>query len=302
MNTHIKMNRSRFGRFMACILCFIVSFTCIPLMDNGGGNVNANTPNQNYDLKIKINGQLVQIDTSLGEPFIDENNRTQIPLRGVMEKLNCDVYWDESSKTAEVRENGITVKVPIGENYILVNDVIKANDTTALIKDGRVYMPIRVVLEAFNYNVGWNYSTKTVSITQSDTGTNDNSIDAFISEVIEIVNKHRISNGLRPLSRSAGLTEVAKFRAEDMADNNYFSHISPYYGEMTDLYDKFDITWSYCGENIACGQRNPQDVTESWMNSSGHRENILDTDYKYIGVGVARNSNGTYYWVLEFTG
>lgn len=117
----------------------------------------------------------------------------------------------------------------------------------------------------------------------------------FASEVVTLVNKERANAGLKPLTVHAKLTTVALDKAKDMSDNNYFSHTSPTHGSPFDMMKAYGISYGYAGENIAKGQRTPQEVMNSWMNSQGHRENILSPNFTKIGVGYY---NG--YWVQEF--
>ncbi|MEJ3719038.1 CAP domain-containing protein [Paenibacillus polymyxa] len=118
----------------------------------------------------------------------------------------------------------------------------------------------------------------------------------FAAEVVKLVNNERSQKGLKPLTSNAKLTEVALAKAKDMSTNNYFSHTSPTYGSPFDMMKKFGVTYTYAGENIAMGQKTPQEVMKAWMNSQGHRENILKAEYTQIGVAYY---NG--YWVQEFT-
>ena len=97
----------------------------------------------------------------------------------------------------------------------------------------------------------------------------------FASEVVTLVNKERANAGLKPLTVHAKLTTVALDKAKDMSNNNYFSHTSPTHGSPFDMMKAYGISYGYAGENIAKGQRTPQEVMNSWMNSQGHRENIL---------------------------
>lgn len=117
----------------------------------------------------------------------------------------------------------------------------------------------------------------------------------FASEVVNLVNKERANAGLKPLTVHAKLTTVALDKAKDMSNNNYFSHTSPTHGSPFDMMKAYGISYGYAGENIAKGQRTPQEVMNSWMNSQGHRENILSPNFTMIGVGYY---NG--YWVQEF--
>ncbi|WP_225999157.1 CAP domain-containing protein [Paenibacillus sp. BJ-4] len=118
----------------------------------------------------------------------------------------------------------------------------------------------------------------------------------FAAEVVKLVNNERSQQGLKPLTSNAKLTEVALAKAKDMSTNNYFSHTSPTYGSPFDMMKKFGVSYTYAGENIAMGQQTPQEVMKAWMNSQGHRENILKAEYTQIGVAYY---NG--YWVQEFT-
>jgi uncharacterized YkwD family protein len=87
-----------------------------------------------------------------------------------------------------------------------------------------------------------------------------------------------------------------------MANLNYFSHTSPTYGSPFDMMKQFGISYSAAGENIAEGQQTPSDVMQAWMNSSGHKANILSSSYTQIGVGIAKNSGGSLIWTQQFIG
>ncbi|KWX79676.1 hypothetical protein AMQ84_06060 [Paenibacillus riograndensis] len=120
---------------------------------------------------------------------------------------------------------------------------------------------------------------------------------AFTQQIVTLVNKERAAAGLSPVSALASLNKVAAAKATDMRTNNYFSHTSPTYGSPFDMMSAFGVTYQYAGENIAMGQRTPQEVMTAWMNSAGHRANILSANFNYIGVGFDNN-----YWVQEFIG
>lgn len=117
------------------------------------------------------------------------------------------------------------------------------------------------------------------------------------TEVVALVNKERVKAGLKPLVVHTNLTKMAKTKAIDMYKNKYFSHSSPSYGSPFDMMDAFNITYKYAGENIAMGQKSAKEVVEDWMNSPGHKANIMNSHYNLIGVGYY---NG--YWVQEFIG
>lgn len=119
----------------------------------------------------------------------------------------------------------------------------------------------------------------------------------YVKQIVDLVNKERAAAGLSPVSALDSLNKVAAAKATDMRTNNYFSHTSPTYGSPFDMMATFGITYRAAGENIAMGQKSPQEVMTAWMNSEGHRANILSANFNYIGVGYDNN-----YWVQEFIG
>lgn len=118
-------------------------------------------------------------------------------------------------------------------------------------------------------------------------------------EVIRLVNEIRTSRGLSALKEDWQLSRVARYKSQDMKDNHYFSHTSPTYGSPFEMMKKFGISYRAAAENIARGQRTPQEVVNAWMNSAGHRSNILNAQYTKIGVGYVANGN---YWTQMFIG
>ena len=121
-------------------------------------------------------------------------------------------------------------------------------------------------------------------------------------QVAALVNQERSAYGLPKLSFDSELAELAQLKAEDMAENNYFSHQSPSYGSAFDMMRAAGISYRSAGENIARGQNTPEEVMNSWMNSSGHRANILSSSYTSLGVGCAADKDGRIYWVQIFRG
>lgn len=120
-------------------------------------------------------------------------------------------------------------------------------------------------------------------------------VSSFEDEVVTLVNAERAKRGLRPLVHRADVKNVAEKKAMDMINSNYFSHTSPNYGSPFNMLKTFGISYRSAGENIAKGQRSPREVMNAWMNSSGHRANILNAKYNGIGVGYY---NGA--WVQLF--
>jgi uncharacterized YkwD family protein len=116
---------------------------------------------------------------------------------------------------------------------------------------------------------------------------------------VALVNEQRAKNGLAPLTLNEKLSDVARTKSQDMHDNNYFDHTSPTYGSPFDMMHSFGINYRAAGENIAMGYATPEAVMTGWMNSPGHRANILNASYTQIGVGYVASGN---YWTQEFIG
>lgn len=125
----------------------------------------------------------------------------------------------------------------------------------------------------------------------------DSEVLKFEREVIRLVNVERESRGLSPLTYNWELSRVARFKSQDMSDNGYFSHTSPTYGSPFDMIKSFGIAYRSAGENIAKGYSTPKAVVDGWMNSSGHRANILNEQFKEIGVGYVADGR---YWTQMF--
>lgn len=118
--------------------------------------------------------------------------------------------------------------------------------------------------------------------------------------VAELVNSERRAAGKSALTLDSKLCEAAEIRAKEIAD--YFSHTRPDGSACFTVLDELGIRYGAAGENIAAGQRSPQEVMGDWMNSSGHKQNILSGNYSKIGVGLYKSKDGFgYYWVQIFS-
>lgn len=120
-------------------------------------------------------------------------------------------------------------------------------------------------------------------------------------EVFNLINKERTNQGLQALKNDNEVQRVARIKAQDMVNNGYFSHQSPTYGSPFDMLKSFGISYRSAGENIAGNSSNSGAVT-AWMNSSGHRANILNTSYNYTGIGVVSSPKYGKMYVQMFIG
>ncbi|MCM3677328.1 CAP domain-containing protein [Peribacillus simplex] len=121
-------------------------------------------------------------------------------------------------------------------------------------------------------------------------------------QVLSLVNEERSKSGLPSLEMDSDISNVAILKSEDMRDKNYFNHTSPSYGSPFDMMKSFGISYEYAGENIAAGQPSADAVMKSWMNSPGHKANILNKNYTHIGIGHVTGGKYTHYWTQQFIG
>ena len=121
-------------------------------------------------------------------------------------------------------------------------------------------------------------------------------------QVVTLTNAERAKAGCGPLSVDSTLTAVAQAHSQDMATHNYFDHNSQDGRSPFDRMTAAGYSFATAAENIAAGQRTPQDVMTSWMNSPGHKANILNCALRQIGVGYATSSASQYgvYWTQDF--
>lgn len=138
-----------------------------------------------------------------------------------------------------------------------------------------------------------------VATAQPTTAQTTSTLSAYEQKVVDLTNQERAKNGLPALKVDLTLSKMAREKSRDMSANGYFSHTSPTYGSPFDMMKKYGISYHYAGENIAMGQRTPEEVVKAWMNSEGHRKNILSSNFNYIGVGYVSQGN---YWTQEFIG
>lgn len=135
----------------------------------------------------------------------------------------------------------------------------------------------------------------------SGTTTSTTSMNDDEKEVFDLINKQRTNNGLQALKIDNEVQKVARIKAQDMVDNNYFAHESPTYGTPFQMLKSFKISYKTAGENIAANSSNSGAVN-AWMNSSGHKANILNSSYNYTGIGVVSSKKYGKMYVQMFIG
>lgn len=139
------------------VMVFVI--VCFMLM---GATISARA--ETIQPALEIDGKRVILQKELGKPFVDKNNRTLVPLRGALEAFGAEVNWDQDSQEAIIKNGEVTVTVPLGASFIFKNGEKIKNDTESVALDNRIYLPIRIVLEAFGAKVDYDYSRNVVMI------------------------------------------------------------------------------------------------------------------------------------------
>lgn len=200
-------------------------------------------------------------------------------------------YQTVDTPTGIVTASALNVRQGPGTNYDVVKLVYKNEYIRIFAKIGDWY-----VIQTDDDFVGM-VSSKYVRLiypTQGATETipSEDTITSALTEdeqeVLNLINQKRAENGLSELTIDDELQNVARVKAQDMVDNNYFSHNSPTYGSPFDMIKSFGITYKAAGENIA-GNSSNTGAVNAWMNSEGHKENILSKNYNYTGIAVVNS-------------
>lgn len=260
---------------------------------------------ENEQVNITINGEHLQTDS----PSSIVNDSALVPMRAIFEAMGAKVDWEDSTRTVTGTKDSDKIMLHIGDAIASLNENEIALDSPAIIVSDRTLVPVRFIAESLGSDVGWDSQTKTVMINNEEESNEeesnenrsvDDNSNTIEYEVLELVNVERSKVGLPMLEMSEELSAVARMKSKDMADKNYFDHTSPTYGSPFYMMTQFGINYSAAGENIAMGYTDAQGVVNGWMNSPGHKANILSYDFSTLGVGYL-SENGNTYWTQMFT-
>ncbi|WP_148631014.1 CAP domain-containing protein [Bacillus sp. E214] len=214
--------------------------------------------------------------------------------------------WILKSKVKDSKTVTTTSKAAIKYKTIKQNDNTLAKGTTKVVQKGS--NGNQTIIYKKTFKNGKLISTKKISskVTKKavnqiiKVGTKETKASNYATEVLRLVNQERAKVNIAPLKNLNSLSKVAEVKSKDMRDNNYFNHTSPTYGSPGEMVKKFNISFTMLGENIAAGQITPASVVNSWMNSPGHKANILDARYTHIGIGYAEGGSWKHYWTQLF--
>lgn len=220
-------------------------------------------------------------------------------------------YEELNFVTGIVTASALNVRTGPGTNYKSVGLVYKNEYVRVFAKIGDWY-----VIQTENDLIGAASTKYIKAIPKNTTGniatsqnTNTNTSNPDVSstpseleiELFKLINNQRALYGLPNLSFDTAIQKTARAKAEDLVSNNYFAHNSPVYGTPFDMLKSFGVTYKTAGENIA-GNSTLEGAVNAWMNSQGHRENILNNAYNLTGIGVVKSEKYGYVMVQMFVG
>lgn len=219
-------------------------------------------------------------------------------------------YQTVGTTTGLVTASALNVRQGPGTNYKAVTMIYKNEYIRVFAKIGDWYVIqtngdyIGMVSSKYVkliYPKSNNSNNQNTNNTTNNTTNNGSSLTADEKEVFDLINAKRTAARLSALKVDAELQNVARAKAEDMVKNNYFSHTSPTYGSPFDMMKSFGVSYKTAGENIA-GNSSNTGAVNAWMNSEGHKANILNSSFNYTGVAVVKSSKYGKIFVQMFIG
>ncbi len=245
------------------------------------------------DISIKVNGQIVGSDVS---PYID-NGRTMVPIRVCTQALGCQVAYESSTKKITINGGEHSIILYVGKKTASLNGKSITLDVAPVIKDGRTMVPLRFIGESLGATVNWISASRMVTIEGAASGEATLAAD-FEQNVLTEINAARNKFGYEPLVVVSELTTFARNHAKDMANNKYFSHTSPVYGDIASRSAKAGLP-TLAGI-IGKGFLSANAQVNTWMGSLESRENVLNPDHVFAGIGAYKDESGTVYVNVVF--
>lgn len=247
----------------------------------------------NDDITVFLNGNRLEFD----QPPIIYNDRTVVPMRKIFEELGMMVQWFEDEQRITAYNGTTNITMFIGNASVYVDNREIKGDVAPMIVGDRTLVPLRIIGESLNGDVAWDGETRTVTI---NVELSENSDEALEKLVLELTNEERRKKGIDPLVWNEQLAETARAHSRDMVERGFFSHDNPDGKSPFDRMQSAGIKYRSAAENIAAGQATPELAVKEWMNSEGHRRNILNPQLEELGVGIARGGKYGIYWTQNF--
>jgi len=283
------------------ILVTVAAAAALIFTGTGDKTTEAASVNKEYK-SICIQNTSNEEMQKLIEQYFAKTNKTLSPeqFKIILHQFNVSASEDTINKAIEkVKEQDKTVKEETPETKVPAKEEVKAPVKEEVKAPAKEEVKAPVKEEAPTQTPETSTPADTTKEETTATDEVNSEISAFEKEVVELTNAERSKQGLKALEMDTELSKVAGVKSQDMKDKNYFDHTSPTYGSPFDMMKSFGIDYSAAGENIAMGQTTPQQVVTSWMNSEGHRANILSSNFTHIGVGHVESGN---YWTQMFIG
>ena len=220
-------------------------------------------------------------------------------------------YYKTDFSTGLVTASILNIRSGPGTNYKIVGTVKKNEYIRVFAGIGNWYVVqaegdyVGVVskqyIKAIYPSTSNSNNTSTNNNTSNNTRATTSTLSADEKEVFNLINQQRINNGLSALKIDEEVQKVARIKAQDMVNNNYFAHESPTYGTPFQMLKNYGISYKTAGENIA-GNSSNTGAVNAWMNSPGHKANILNSSFNYTGIGIVNSNKYGKIYVQMFTG
>ncbi len=289
---------------MTGILAFVMSGSVFAgsssCCTNGNANIYIKGTSQQYNNCGGQSGCLVVNGRQITFDKTDLQTKLKELIQKCKEEAIENSKWLNGWGTDKEPSTQATTKAPAAEKptEATTKAPVTEKPTQATTKAPVTEKPTQATTKAPVTERPTQATTKAEKTTETTTAA-VNVNQSMAQQVLTLVNNARAQNGLSALKLNNSLSAVAQKKAEDMKNKNYFSHTSPTYGSPFDMMRNAGITYKTAGENIAYGQKTANEVFNAWMNSTGHRQNILNKSYKEMGLGV---TSGKVYWSQMFIG
>ncbi len=236
---------------------------------------------------VVLEGERLAFD----QPPVMIENIVFIPIRGMALEMGAAISWQ--SGTAFLQKDNISAGLSVGSAVMDVNGQSVSLPAAPVILQDRMLVPMRVVSEVLGCRVSWSGENRTVYISPPEDVHRNYRKE---KEILKLVNEIRQVNGLPVFAWDDGLASAARAHSRDMAENNFFDHMSSAGKSPFDRMVSAGIMYRFAAENIAMGYLEPEQVVDGWMNSEEHRANILNGNLFKMGVGLYDSC-----WTQDFT-
>lgn len=253
----------------------------------GGKSTNINYIQSAHDYKIKLNTFFKLVKTTPQEwKFIKQEVSTNTAKKPASTEVEKEANKEVSKEVSKEANKEVSKEVEKDSTKVVNNEKTKVETPKA-----------PATTEKPSKAPATQPKTEQAPVQEQKETTATDQILAIEEKVVALTNAERAKNGLSALQIDRPLMAAAREKSQDMKNHNYFSHTSPTFGSPFDRLKALGIAYKSAGENIAKGQRTPEEVVQAWMNSEGHRANILNKDFTHIGVGYVQDGN---IWTQQF--